>query len=118
MTDLTAFVQAASQSRLPTGEPRSSARPRPREALVPAPESRDDIGWGAVVRNLCAGGLGLLLCYPFKPGTLLAISLQTSRLRRTLFAHVTNATERADGRWLLGCEFTSRLSEQELATLL
>jgi hypothetical protein len=87
------------------------------EAVSRSLEQPDAIFWGALVRDLSAGGVGLTLCYPFKPGTSLAIELVGARGICTLLARVVHVTDRCDGTWFLGCEFVNRLSDEEAASL-
>ena len=72
-------------------------------------ELADGMSWGAVVQDLSATGVGLLLCYPFKAGTWLAIELQDVAGPRTLLGQVTHATDRSDGTWHIGCELVKQL---------
>jgi hypothetical protein len=105
MTDLTALVQPA-PSRLTA-------------QIQPAPwNGTGGIGWGAAVSSLAARTLALVVCFPFKPGTLLAVRLEGVRTRRTVLARVQEAAERMDGNWQLGCELANALSDEELHELL
>lgn len=89
-----------------------------KEALSRPLELPDAISWGAKIQNISLGGLGLLLCYPFKPGTFLAVDLQVGQLAsRTLLVRVVHVTDQADGTWSVGCEFAAPLNEEELAAL-
>jgi hypothetical protein len=89
------------------------------EALSRTLEQPDAISWGAKVHDISRGGLALLLCYPFKPGTLLAVDLRLGRApSRTLLVRVVHVADQADSTWSLGCEFAAPLSEQELAVLM
>ncbi len=71
-----------------------------------APES---LCWGATVQDLSAGGIGLKLCYPFKPGTYLAINVQNSE-PCTLLGRVIHVSDQADGTWFIGCEFVKQIN--------
>jgi hypothetical protein len=79
----------------------------------------DQVWWPAKVRNISAGGIGLFMGRRFEVGTVLAIELQTSTQSgaRKLTARVKHATGQEDG-WLLGCAFTTPLSDEDLALLL
>ena len=89
------------------------------EALSRPLELPDAIGWGAKVQDISRGGVGLLLCYPFKPGTFLAVDLGLGQaVSRSVLVRVVHATDQADGTWLVGCQFANALSEEELAALL
>jgi hypothetical protein len=89
-----------------------------REGLSRPVELVDSISWGARVQDVSAGGLGLRLCYPFKPGAALAVDLRDDAGRtRTFLVRVVHAADQADGTWFLGCEFANALSEEEMAQL-
>ena len=89
------------------------------EALSRPLDLPDAISWGAKVHDISRGGLALLLCYPFKPGTCLAVDLRLGQApSRTLLVRVVHVTDQADSTWSLGCEFAAPLSDQELAVLL
>jgi len=88
------------------------------EVLSRPLEQPDAIFWGATVQTISEGGLGLLLCYPFKPGTHLAVELRNpAGIARTILARVVHAHDLTDGTWQVGCELTRRLSPNELAEL-
>jgi hypothetical protein len=70
--------------------------------------------WGAVVKDLSPGGLGLSLCYPFRPGTYLAVDLQAPGTTRTLLARVVHVKDYADGTWFLGCELVKQVAAGEV----
>jgi hypothetical protein len=76
--------------------------------------------WVAKVRNLSRGGMALTLRRRFEMGTLLAIEVQgrSAKSPSTLMGRVAHVTAMSDGTWLLGCAFSSELSEQELQALL
>jgi hypothetical protein len=105
MTALTALVQPA-PSRLAT------------RAQVQPVEGTSGIGWGAAVCSLETRAVVLLVCYPFKLGTLLAVRLEGDRARHTVLARVQEAAESQDGSWRLGCELANALSDEELRDLL
>ncbi len=69
----------------------------------------------AQVHDLSQGGLGITLCYPFRPGTYLAVDLQSPEgMVRTLMVCVVHVHDQKDGKWRLGCEFVKPLSESEM----
>jgi hypothetical protein len=80
----------------------------------------DDLQWHGTIRDLSAGGVGLVLKRRFEVGSGLAIELPAhgDRPEETLLARVRHATRLADGRWLLGCAFIRELNDDEVATLL
>jgi hypothetical protein len=86
------------------------------EALSRPLELSDAIAWGATVQDISAGGVGLLICYPFKPGTFLAVDLVGGHEgSRTVLVRVVHVTDQSDGTWFVGCEFALPLSEEEVA---
>ena len=76
--------------------------------------------WGARILNISATGIALLMSRRFEPGTLLAITLEgsDSQSLHTLMARVVNVRADADSKWILGCAYTTKLSEEEVQTLL
>ena len=89
------------------------------EAMSHPLDMGDSICWGAIVRDISVGGLSLSLCFPFKPGTHLAIDLQGARgFSRTLLTRVLHVHDQADGAWLLGCEFVKPLTQSDMELLL
>jgi hypothetical protein len=81
-----------------------------------------DMGWMARVRDISAGGVGLLLRHRFRPGTPLLVELNNpvTSFRRILPVRVMHATPfQSDGTlcWLVGCAFTTVLREDELQAL-
>jgi c-di-GMP-binding flagellar brake protein YcgR len=74
----------------------------------------------AVVRDLSATGIGLVVNQPLKAGAVLLLSLEAvdRRLARALPARVMHASAVSDGHWLVGCQFVRRLGEAELQALL
>jgi hypothetical protein len=89
-----------------------------REAVSRPLELVDSICWGATVQDVSTGGIGLLLCYPFKPGTFLAVEVRDESRTQTFLVRVVHVADQADGNWFLGCEFAAPLREGELADLL
>jgi hypothetical protein len=75
------------------------------------------------IQDISVVGLSLLLDRRFEPGTLLAVTLQSTpeRCSQTTLVRVlqeTVVTADPSLRWLLGCAFTRKLTEQELQALL
>jgi PilZ domain len=81
-----------------------------------AARSDKDITWPASIRDVSEGGVGLILARRFERGAGLAIELPGSgdRPAETLLAKVVHTTRLPDNRWLLGCSFISKLSEDEV----
>jgi hypothetical protein len=82
-------------------------------------EIGDGMSWGGMVKDISAGGLKLGLCFPFSPGTYLAVDLQSSRPHghRSLVCRVVHVNDHADGTWTLGCEFVKPLDPAEVELL-
>ncbi len=89
------------------------------EATSRPMEVGDGMAWGGTVKDVSAGGLKLGLCFPFSPGTYLAVDLQspTGSLNRTLVCRVVHVHDDADGTWILGCEFIKPLTDSEVELL-
>ena len=116
-----------------------SAQPTPegieRRASVRYPCSEDGFGidnscrpvgtkksesWSASVRDLSTGGIGLVVNRRFEPATLLTVELHDSEeaVSRMLLVRVVRVTQLDRTAWLLGCEFTSKMTETDLLTLM
>jgi len=84
-----------------------------------AARDKEDPIWEGQIRNLSLGGLGLVLNRRFERGASLAIEVSLgddqSETHLTKVIHVRAAS---GGRWLHGCEFISKLSDDELQRLL
>jgi hypothetical protein len=115
-----ALVQPVSACALMEFERRSSARhPVAREALTRPLEGEDAIWWGATVRDLSNTGIGLTLCFPFRPGTYLAVDLLGPLGgNRSLLTKVVHARDLADGTWHVGCEFVKPLSDSQIELII
>jgi hypothetical protein len=83
-------------------------------------EVGDGMAWGGNVKDISAGGLKLGICFPFSPGTFLAIELQSAAgaVSRAFVCRVVHVHDHADGTWTLGCEFIKPLSDSEVDLLL
>src|ERR1019366_2414970 len=78
-------------------------------------EVGETLSWGAVVNDISAGGVGITLCYPFRPGTYLAVDLQSpGGMVRTLMVRVLHVHDQTDGMWRLGCEFVKPLTQDDM----
>jgi len=77
--------------------------------------------WPLVVRDVSAGGIGVLLARRFEMGTELTIELSTGvgseTAPRMLPARVVRIEPERNGHWVHGCAFRNPLSEDELAAL-
>lgn len=87
------------------------------EALTRPLEANDTLWWGATVRDISVSGVGLAVCFPFRPGTYLAVDLQ-GRNSRTLLTRVVQVQDRSDGTWHVGCEFVKRLNDNDLSGMI
>lgn len=76
-------------------------------------------GW-VQVRNLSAGGIGLVLDRSFAPDTILSVQLlkRPQMILHKLQVRVTYAMEHPSGEWILGGSFDHRLTTEELQSLL
>jgi hypothetical protein len=76
----------------------------------------DGMTWGGIVHDISTGGLKLGLCFPFRPGTDLAIDLESpsGTVGRSVVCRVVHVHDHADGRWTLGCEFLKPLSDSDI----
>jgi hypothetical protein len=74
----------------------------------------------ALIANLSAQGIGLLLSHPIAAGTPVRVQLlcDSPPTSLELDASVAHATPFEDGIWLIGCAFARRLSAEELRALL
>jgi hypothetical protein len=80
----------------------------------------EDCWWPAKVRDLSCGGVGLVLRHRFDRGTMLSVELPSTNQSQffLLLAAVVHTTPQADGEWLIGCEFATPLSADDLRSLL
>jgi hypothetical protein len=80
----------------------------------------DAVSVPVFVRDISAGGIGLVSKAQVPAGTFFSIEMQNNsggeslRLR----ARVVHATRQNDRSWLLGCTWTRDLSPEELSALL
>ncbi len=78
-------------------------------------EPGQGLSWGATVNDISAGGLSVTLCFPFRPGTFLAVDLQSENgMVRTLMVRVQHVHDQVDGMWRLGCEFVKPLTDSDM----
>ncbi len=79
------------------------------------------MGWPGRVRDISAGGVGLLLRHRFRPGSPLLVELHLRRERRVVAVRVIHVTAVSDSDgpcWLIGCAFVDPIEPSELQTLL
>jgi hypothetical protein len=120
MATLSALVHQVRGAQIADAEKRAATRHLSAAEATSRPlDTGGAICWGGTIHDVSTGGLGLTLCYPFRPGTHLAIDLQTAHGQaRTLLARVAHVRDQADGTWLLGCEFVKPLPAGDVASLL
>jgi PilZ domain len=76
--------------------------------------------WIAMVKNISAVGVALVVRHRIKPGTVLVIKLQSGNLHisRPLPVRVMNIHEYSEDSWLIGCAFVRKIREEDLQSLL
>jgi hypothetical protein len=76
----------------------------------------NNISWQAEIHDVSVAGVGLVLNRRFEKGAGLAIDIPPTDmdLGNTLLTKVVHVKALPDGRWLLGCAFVSKLSEDEV----
>jgi serine/threonine protein kinase len=113
-------------------EGRAPARPRrpDHRATVRYPSGKDsscqplsaekEVRWTAKVQDISAYGVGLVMSRRFEPRTVLALELAVpdEGPSHRLFVRVARVKALSARRWLLGCVFASRLSDEEVQALL
>jgi hypothetical protein len=107
-------------SKGPQEERRAAARyPIHRSALCRSIQLADSEIVPVWVRDISLGGIGMRLERGYDPNTFLMIYLDTTTGRRVLelLARVVHATELVDDTWLIGCEFVTRLTQDQLYSL-
>jgi serine/threonine protein kinase len=114
-------VKAAAAPAWTGPERRASVRRACRRGSLCLPlGSEGQTPWEAEVRNISAGGLGLVLGRRVEPGTVLLVEWQQAvrGAPTTLLARVIHAQPLPTGRWRLGCQLTQGLGEDEIQALL
>src|SRR5262249_28305277 len=76
--------------------------------------------WLGAVRNISLTGIGFTTSREFDPGRVLIIEVSDDLTGITLrlSARVVHARPKRKQRWMIGCEFLSPLSQEELQILL
>lgn len=74
------------------------------------------MSWPASVKDISTKGIGLLLCRPFGPGTILSVELPDSEsvVGWSLTLRVVHSRKVGDGQWLAGCVFATQLEAAPL----
>jgi hypothetical protein len=93
------------------------------EALCRGPGRRKAVGWPARVRDISAGGVGLLLRHRFRPGSYLAVELHSPsggclRVLGVRVVHTTPTSVDGEPCWVTGCLLTDQLTDDEVQALL
>ena len=75
--------------------------------------------WPGVVRDVSAGGLGVVLARRFEPGTVLTVELEGGLRKQTrlLLAKVVRVQSEGLGHWKHGCQFVAPSEDDPLVTL-
>lgn len=105
---------------LPAEERRALVRyPSSQEACLLDPSMRG-ILLAAKVRDISTQGIGLLVGKQLISGAQVTIDIQDRNRgeSRILQARVVHATLQPEGRWLVGCVFSTSLSAEELREIL
>ena len=115
MTQVPAYVQAVRAPEIGDADASvekraSERRPCNLEAISCLLDAPETLCWGATVQDISAGGIGLTLCYPFKPGTYLAINVQNPQKPCSLLGRVIHVSDQSDGTWFIGCEFIKQIN--------
>ena len=109
-------VHAQQPENLPKTERRAWIRFRNEQ---PCNAEDANTAWLGKIRDVSAGGIALTLKRRFEPGASLIIEVETkSGWPRRLSVQVIHATQDENGRWTIGCDFASPLSQEELQTIL
>lgn len=87
------------------------------------PPGRDEVGWPAQVRDVSAGGVGLVMRHRFRRGTPLLVEVhgangEPCRVLPVRVMHATPINPGTGACWLVGCAFLDSLSDYELHALL
>jgi hypothetical protein len=79
----------------------------------------DDPQWDARIRDISAGGIGLVVIRRFERGVSLAVEIpaEGDYVGDTLLARIVHVRAMPGEGWMLGCAFVSPLSEETVAKL-
>ncbi len=74
----------------------------------------------ARVRDISAGGIGLLTGCRIRPGSVLVLRLfsESQGMSRPLLVRIIHSHPQPDGQWLSGGAFVRRLSDEDLEAVL
>jgi serine/threonine protein kinase len=76
------------------------------------------VRWTAQIRDISAGGIGLVINRRFEPGTVLRVKLPGSSSRRLYLVRVVRVKADTARTWIAGCVFARPLSDEEVQSLL
>ncbi len=81
---------------------------------------KKDARWSAAITDVSQGGIRLVVCRRFEPGTGLGVEFpgQSGEEPYMVLAKVIHVRALPDGSWALGCKFISELGEDELRRLI
>lgn len=90
------------------------------DALCWCPDDDHAEPWGAVVRDISAGGVGLFSREPVAVGSVLKLKLHSRYVNLTgsLEAEVISVQSANPEEWIVGCKFVRELDAQERRSLL
>ena len=116
-------VTPLGKAQRPEGRPavdRRAAERHASDALIschPLALSRKD-SLAALVKDVSARGMSLILKHRFTPGTMLVIDLGdlAGPAPEPVLARVVHVTPRTDGKCVIGCVLQKELTEQQLMT--
>lgn len=117
MSDAATHASGPSEER-PLLERRASVRHFPQQDLEGS-VSQAGRPYKAVVRDLSATGIGLVVNQGFDKDTLLTIELQSAdqSFSFSLLARVVHASSTDGISWLIGCSFVRELTEDEVQNM-
>lgn len=90
------------------------------QATCCAATGEEEQRWTAIIRDISASGVALMLKRQFDPWTILDVEFQSAdgSIVYTLQTRVVHSTPQRSGVWLLGCVFARELGGDELKALL
>jgi hypothetical protein len=112
-------IRAAAEMAAPAEGERRRAHRHPIVLAIDCVVDAEEHRW-ALVRDVSAWGVGLIVGCHLEPGSEVRLKLATGpgRVARWLRARVIHSSPRPQGNFLLSCELADRLSQEELEYLL
>ncbi len=82
----------------------------------PYTQEKGEATWPAQVQDISAGGASLLMNRRFEPGAILSLELgaKADGQTRLPLVRVRHVKAGQKGRWVIGCQFLTQLSDEEL----